>query len=490
MFSLKNPKSISLILVFLVFALVFGSVSFVNHYNFRTFALDLGMFNNAIYDFAHFRTNYCKVLLQETPVNFLGCHFSLLPVLFSPLYWLFGSYTMLIIQIAAILLGGFGIYKLSQRHLNNKWTQIIIVVQFFSIWGIYSALAFDYHDNVVAAMLVPWLIYFFEKEQIKKFTFIFILILLSKENMAIWLVFILAGMALVYRRTRVGKIKYGLIAYALAAITYFVIVTKIFMPYLNPDGFEQLSRYSHLGSSFTEILSTFITKPKLIFTLLFENITADPFFNKIKSELHFMVLVSGGIALIFKPRFLIFLLPIYAQKLFSNDMVLWGINAHYSIEFVPVMGLALIFWLKDFKEIQSIYISASIALITLISTISTIDSRESKWYNPVNSMFYASGHYTQNFDRSKVYERLGKIPAKAIISAHSPIIPHIAFREAVYHFPYGLEHSDHVIVFRENESYYPLSKEEFHNKLEELIVSGKWAIDYDENNLIILTRRK
>lgn len=48
----NNNKLAYLILV--VFGIIFSSVSFVNHYNFRTYALDLGLYNNALFDYARF----------------------------------------------------------------------------------------------------------------------------------------------------------------------------------------------------------------------------------------------------------------------------------------------------------------------------------------------------------------------------------------------------------------------------------------------------
>ncbi len=101
--ALRSHKFLILILV--VFGIIYGLISLVNHYNFRTYALDLGLVNHAIYDYAHFRVNYSTLLLDASPMNFLGSHFTLLPLLFSPLYWLFGSYTLLIVQIAAVLFG-------------------------------------------------------------------------------------------------------------------------------------------------------------------------------------------------------------------------------------------------------------------------------------------------------------------------------------------------------------------------------------------------
>src|SRR4051812_12664535 len=112
-------KPIHLIILF--FCIIYCSISLVNHYNYRTYALDLGLFNNELYDYAHFQSNDYG-LMKESFSNPLADHFSLVVIIFSPLYWILGSYTMLILQIAFILLGGYGVYKYFKNKATiNKW---------------------------------------------------------------------------------------------------------------------------------------------------------------------------------------------------------------------------------------------------------------------------------------------------------------------------------------------------------------------------------
>ena len=157
-----NKDRRSLVVTLIFFGLLYASISLVNHYNFRTYAYDLGLVNNAIYDYAHFRWNDC-MLMQPQFKNILEDHFTLLQVLFSPLYYLFGTYTMLVVQILSVLLGAVGIYKFFSIR-NTASFALVAMVHFLTAWGIFSALAFDYHDNVIGAMAVPWLFYYFKKE--------------------------------------------------------------------------------------------------------------------------------------------------------------------------------------------------------------------------------------------------------------------------------------------------------------------------------------
>ena len=97
------------IYILLIFSFIFGLISLVNHYQFRTDALDLGMLNHALYNFAHFEQNLFTIDIAGEEVNYFGDHFSPIMFLYIPFYYLFGSYTLLLIQIVAIAFGGYGI---------------------------------------------------------------------------------------------------------------------------------------------------------------------------------------------------------------------------------------------------------------------------------------------------------------------------------------------------------------------------------------------
>ena len=133
-----NKARIVRISVIIGFAIIYSVISLVNHYTFRTFAWDLGIYNQAMFDYSHFRIN-SNTVIQPCISNLLGDHFELVLPIISPLYYLFGYYTLLIVQIAAILMGGFGIYKYIELISNKSYMALLAMIQFFSFYGIYSA---------------------------------------------------------------------------------------------------------------------------------------------------------------------------------------------------------------------------------------------------------------------------------------------------------------------------------------------------------------
>ncbi|MCZ2278071.1 MAG: DUF2079 domain-containing protein [Bacteroidia bacterium] len=480
-----NKRNTLIAAVISCFALIFASISLVNHYNFRTYAWDLGINNNAIYDYAHFRWNDC-MLMQPQFENVLSDHLSLYPLLVSPFYWIFGSYTMLIFQIVAILVGGFGIYRYFLKKTADYNLSMIAMIHFLSVWGIYSALAFDYHDNVISAMLVPWLFLAFEnKKQGLSFLLLF-LICIGKENMALWAVFIALTLYLLNYKSPVYSRRALLMS--VLALFYFVLAIKVIIPAIGNEGREYLHlKYKVLGNTFGEVIHTIIFRPQYVFSLLFENHTGWEGADFIKSELHFFVLLSGGFALFYKSQFILMILPIYAQKLFNDDFGKWGINDQYSIELVPVLTLALFTFLYEWNTKRKFLIYLLPCLITIAATASSLDHRQSKWYNPERLQFYKKSHYQTPYNVNEVRNVLSAIPANAAVSATNSLVPHLAFRDYIYQFPV-VGNAEFIVILKLGNPY-PLNEEELNKKLSELSQSDAW-IKITENNDIIVFRRK
>lgn len=467
-----NKNSLQGFILLSIYAIFYICISLVNHYNFRTYGYDLGLFNNALYDYLHFQWNEVTLSFPHHHYkNTLGDHFSVLTIFFSPFYYIFGSYCLLVIQIISILFGSVGMQRLVFYYSNNEKLAFWSMVHFLSLWGIYSAIAFDYHDNVVAAMLVPWFIMYFEKKRILKSLLFCVLIILSKENIALWMSFILVGL-IVFQKDRFKRI-FGLILSLFAGL-YFVLVIKVVIPAINgsEQGYIHFA-YDALGDNMTEAIKTIITRPQYIFTLLFENHLNNAEGFGIKSELHYIVLLSGGFALFLKPQYLLMLLPVFAQKLFNNDFGKWGLNYQYSVELVPILTLALFVWLNSVSDNRKLILTRIFVFICIFTTMSVLDSRVSKWYNPVNSRFYTKEHYSTDYNPRLVREELNKIPSDAVVSAQSMIIPHIAFRDKIYHFPF-VGDAKYIVLFPAAKARYPLTEEEMNKKTFELLSDSKW----------------
>ena len=93
--SIKKYKCLLIIALF--FTVLYTLISFINHYHFRTFALDLGLYTNASFKYAHFQMAD-STMIKEYFEPILGGHFDLYLLFISPFTYVFGTYTLLLFE--------------------------------------------------------------------------------------------------------------------------------------------------------------------------------------------------------------------------------------------------------------------------------------------------------------------------------------------------------------------------------------------------------
>lgn len=471
----------------LFFAIAYSLLSLINHYNFRTYAYDMGVQNNALYDYAHFRFNNCT-LLQPELKNYLSEHFELFTILFSPFSYLFGTYTLLIFQILAVLAGGYGVYKYIKEVSASKEIAFLAQLHFYFFYGIFSALNYDFHSNVIGATFVPWLFYFFHRKKWKETILVFILFISTKENMPLWAAFVCMGIALLYWK---NKIQRGIaLSLSLVAFGYFLLVVLYLMPFLANEGeaYVQIrSNYSAVGSSLGEIVTTFFTKPVYVLKLLFLNHTGSIWGDYYKMETYLFVLLSGGGLLFFRPQFILMLLPVFAQKMFHNDFLKWGIGDHYSIEFAPLLSLGAFYVLSTIRKEKIKRYFSYLTLVLSIAICFRSFDRSYTYFDRDRHRIYQERHYKKDYSVTEAHLALTLIPKEAKVSAQSPFVPHLAFRDYIYQFPV-INDADYVVISYE-ENPYPLTKQSFTVQVAMLMMSDKWEKIYDKNKMVIFKAR-
>ncbi|MBC7449696.1 MAG: DUF2079 domain-containing protein [Hymenobacteraceae bacterium] len=467
---------------------VFGLITFVNHWLLRTAAFDLGLSAHALHDFAHLRGHITTLLLDTPPTSFFSSHLALLPVLAAPLYWVFGaSWALLVVQWAAIIAGGWGVWVVARAHGLSSREGALALAFFLSQWSLYSALGFDYHDNVVGAMLLPWLAYWLGRERWGRAVLAFSLLLVSKENMALWAVVVLIGLA--WRHADRPRVRTVALMGAGLALIYFAVITKVVMPALDTTHrpFTQLARYQHLGESLEGAIWNVATHPALLFRTLFVNTLPDPSFNYVKLELWAVLVLSGGWLTLWRPWYGLMLAPVLAQKLLSSDAVLWGINYHYSVEFAPVLALAAIEAAQRLAAPAQTRLLTTLLLLAATTTIVTLYVRQSKWYHREATNFLIGSHYRTPYDVPRLHAALRRVPADVPLSAHPHLAPWLVERAGLYHFPM-LGDARLIALQQDSTRGWPLSAAEYGAAVHRLRADPTWRVVEEDDQFLLLAR--
>lgn len=474
-------KHRKLIFAIFGFGIIYSLISLVNHYYFRTYALDLGVFTNALYDYIHFQWNDSTVF-KAVGENLLADHFDLTLILFSPLSLIFGTYTLLIVQIVFILFGGVGVYSYFTLSKKTSSVAIYAALFFYAFFGVFSALSYDYHSNVIAATLVPWFFYLVKKNKIWMSAILLLVILVSKENISLWVVFICFGLAFEYRKN--PYLRNYLIFAAVFSGLYFVFMTSFFMPKISNNSSYGHFNYGVLGNNFHEAIYYLISHPLAAFKVLFINHNNNPNGDFVKLELHIILLISGLLFLLKKPQYLFMLIPIYFTKLFNNSPTVWGIGYQYCIEFAPIMAIGIFAVIADFSKEKTIRIVSIIVLVLEIgATYRTMDYTY-LYTNKHRIRFYQSEHYQRDYNVKRVHEELAKIPKDAIVSSQSPFLPHLSLRDNIYQFPI-IKDAEYVVI-SDKENSYPLNKDQFVSLITQMKESKEWDVLYDEDVTVLI----
>ena len=407
----------------------YALLSLVNHYLFKTYTLDLGIYTNALYDYAHFRLPDCS-MFKARVAPLLCDHFDLYLILFSPLVYIFGSWTLLLVQIAATILGGIGVYKLVGLYTEDRLLPPLAMIVFYFSFGIIQALSFDYHSNVVATMLLPWLFYGLKQQRFVLSSVLVVLFVIGKENMPLLLLFVVIGLMWDYRRDKVTM--WHLAAYAVFSALYFVLINMVVMPKMGGSG-GGFYRYAYLGDNYADIALNLVSHPGETLRILFTNTTGNPAGDGMKGEFYQCALLSGMLLTILKPNYLFMLIPLIGQKMFSSDRVMWGIALQYSIEFVPILVVSSFLVIVKLKNgLWRKMLAMALLVSTIATTFYTVGVPKS-YVRLDHLCIYQGRHYEQSdFDAAFARKLMKEIPDDASVCASSVFVPHLALREVIY----------------------------------------------------------
>ena len=299
-------------------------------------------------------------------------------------------------------------------------------------------MAFDYHNNTVGTMLIPWLFYLISIRKFYAYYGILALFLLCKENLALISAFL--GISLIFFEDKKIK-KHGLIT-LIASILYFVVILKV-IAYLNGGIYDHWP-YSALGDGPLDAIKNIFLHPIEITSLLFDQ----P--EKIKSWI--LILASGGALAIFKPKYSILIVPIIAQKFFADAPAFWGYTFHYTVELAPIIAIGSILAIHKFKKLKYTAVIALILVNIGILSAATL-------YNGDNfTKIFTTDHYRTTYDKKDLKTAIALIPTNSSVSAQNTIVPHLKTK-TIYQLP-KINNAEFIIINLNDSNIWPISNQE------------------------------
>ncbi len=215
----KKHDLICIIAVSAIFAVAYSLLSVVRHMHFQSGAFDLGIYDQGLWQYAHFQFPYNTI--KEKII--LGDHLSLILPLLSPLYWVWDDVRLLLVfQAVWVSFSTIGIYLYLQKRLFTKFQSFLLSLTYILFYGIQFGIFFDFHPILLTVGLLAWWLYFWESNKWKLFWTTLFLILLTQENAGVAVIGICFIWFFQKKNLRlVGLI--GLIGFVATAASFYAI---------------------------------------------------------------------------------------------------------------------------------------------------------------------------------------------------------------------------------------------------------------------------
>src|SRR5690348_15408760 len=171
-----------LFVIFLVFAssILYSVISIIRHIQYQSGAYDLGIFDQALWQYAHFLYPFNTIKMRMI----LGDHFTLFLPLLAPLYWIWDDVRLLLIfQAVWVSLSAIPIYKYLLLKKFRGFDSFLLTSIYVLFYGVQFGIFFDFHPVMIAFGLLGWIIYFWESGKMRFFWPAIILLLAVQENM-------------------------------------------------------------------------------------------------------------------------------------------------------------------------------------------------------------------------------------------------------------------------------------------------------------------
>lgn len=381
------------------------------HAAFNT-GFDLAVFAQLLWTTLNGAPFFTSLIAEST--NFLGYHFSPLLAVLLPLYAVWSDARMLLVAQPLVLsAGAFVLYRFARRRLG--FVSALVWVLAYLLYPPLHYLALnDFHDIVLAVPLLFVAAWGALERRYRAMMVGLALAALVKEEVA----FITVGFGTFVwwfqRQRRAGK------WLTLGGLAWTATLFGFLMPWLSTTGrsFVFINRYSALGGSPAEIVSTLIFSPTTVLGVL-----AEP------QKLLFLfqlLLPLGGLPLLGRSG-LWLPVPVLGYLLLSNYEFHYAVEHHYTAPLIPLLfanGVVGFEWLHTrLRARQRGLAWVPPGLLLLGALVST-------WlWSPLPGM---RAYRPELFDvrpEHRVWaDQLKALPAQAAIVADWDVLPHVVNR--------------------------------------------------------------
>ncbi len=413
--------------------IAYAAIAIFRHDRFGSAAFDLGVYDQQIWGYSHFRLIYNTVSLIP---NLLGDHFHPILMLLAPIYWIWNdARSLLIAQAVLLALGSIPVFWWARQRLG-AWPAVLMQAAYLVFWGLLAGDVFDFHQLAVAVPAVSFALYAAVTRNNLMLWPAAAVGMLAKEDVSLTFLFIGIYILVTQRRWLTGS------ALGLVSIAYFWIVIKLVIPAIRGGSAYAHWTYTSLGPTPEGAIKHLILHPLDIIRA-----TVEPFR---KVELVGALLTPWLLLPLLSPIFMV-AIPLIAERVWSDSPEFWSTHYQYSMVITTVLAFATIDtigrvadrWPGLGRGRLPTVAGGAVLAAGLIVTFGLVQ--------PLSEL----SHELSGSQAAAMQSCLNVIPADASVTATSLLVPHLTHRLDIFVLPYGIGRTSWVAVGPPNPGFGP-----------------------------------
>jgi uncharacterized membrane protein len=345
----KTKHEKILLLAILVYFAVFSVVTVLKYYYLKTFAYDLGIYNQTLFSTLQGKLLYETPDLSANPTgSMFGIHFAPILLLIVPLYSIVPSpITLLALQSAGIALAAYPIFRLAQCWNISSNLSLAFAISYLLNPVVQGVNWYDFHPEAFIPVFVLFAIYFFQKKLWTPYIISILLALTCIETVAFMLLFfgLVAIFSLAFSRRLSLKQYFHIHEFLFAFGTIILCAAWYLVGLLIIKTFNPVNLYVTSGADYWTVLGAKSLLDIPIASVRHPgNVIAALDFGLSGKIVYLLILFAPvGFLCFFAPRWLLMTIPWLATSLLSNNPPFYQIGLQYPtfvIPFVYVAGVA------------------------------------------------------------------------------------------------------------------------------------------------------
>lgn len=409
------------------YVLVASSLSVRLHDKLITSTLDLGLFENLMWNTLH---GAHGIALQT---RYFATHAELVLYALLPFYALVPrAETLLVIQSA--LVGGsmIPLYLLGRRWLQSSWQACVLTAAFAFYPAVHGPTFYDFHFLTLSVFFVLWGAWFVVTRRWVWFWLAVVVAMACREDVSLGLMGVGLGLACTEWRRRTG------IALLLLAAAWFVSIKFLWMTTFGDQSFaEHYARLVAPGEGgFTGILRTLLSNPLYVLATMMNE-------EKLVLALHLLVPLAFLPVRQSRTAFLLF--PgVVVVGLSTSRSALNQIAFQYTSHFTPYLFVSVTAALAALARNKRLAALGAVCIGTAIAA---------SQFGAVRWNHYTAGFQQFDFawtveDQTRLQdlgELVAMIPQRASVSAGEHEGPHVARRAVLLSLKERVDGADYVL---------------------------------------------